>query len=354
MRRAGLVLLIAASSAVALPPTDHELIAAALSKSVELQFDGTIDDALRQIAIQTGVPVRLSGEAIDLLPAGTLTPVRGRFANVTLRDGIDLISRRLGLVATFTDEFVELNPLPVLVRGGQAATAEELSLLQVLRDTPLPADERRPSFAALLGSIDATLATLRSLSPRLEDRSRGAVSDDRTLFLPTTSSLYDALESIDEQSSVTWYLWGDGVVIVPKRDLIQRLLLKRVTVSLQDDDVAAVLDDLSRRCGVRFRYDAGAIGSLRPERRTISLATTRATVRGVLDAIQRHTGLTWTVDDEGVLIGQRDRVALLIPLAGGGFAPVTDTQLPADVRIDIERQVAAWLAARSATTRAAQ
>jgi hypothetical protein len=69
-----------------------------------------------------------------------------------------------------------------------------------------------------------------------------------------------------------------------------------------------------------------------------------------LEAIQRHTGLVWTVDDDGVLIGYRERIAALLPLENGLLVPLYDAQLPNEVRERIELATRAWLERNGAPT----
>jgi hypothetical protein len=339
---------------------ENALIAEALEQPATLRFDGTLQQALDQVARETGVPVRLSGDAFDTLPMGQLTPVRGRFENVPLREAIALLAGKLALEMTRADGFVELRPLPAATRTGQPLTAQELSVLEALRRTPLPISEQRPTFATLLESIDTTLASLvkaGGATLQIEDRSRGVAPASLTIALPKNLTLYDALELLEAQTSVTWYPWDHDVVLVPKRDLHQRLLLKRVSLNYQDDQVERVLDHLQQQSGVRFRYEPGVLARIPPDRRTVTVGVSRATIRDVLDAIQRHTGLVWSADDEGVLIASRDRVAALLPLANGLLVPLDASQIPPSLRDEIDRETRELLDRlhrRAATTQPAE
>lgn len=351
-----LLVLAAASGADRL---SNALIGEALSQPVSLQFDGTLSEALDRIARETGVSVKLSNDAYSILPAGQLTPVRGRFENVPLADVLELIASRLALRVQRADGFVELSALPVAVRCGQPLSWKELKVIELLRATPLALDQLHPSYAELTGAIDQRLLELSREFPAegaganklvLEDRSRDVVPADRVIALPKSVSLYDALEMLSEQSSVTWYPWDGDIVLVPKRDLHQRLLLKRVNLNYTGDDVERLLDQLEQSSGVPFRYEPGVVQRLRPDQRVVNISATRTTIRSVLEAIQRHTGLVWTVDDDGVLIGYRERIAALLPLENGLLVPLYEGQLPEPLRERIDSATRSWLERHGAPT----
>jgi hypothetical protein len=351
-----IVLILAAgltlNPALADPVSDRALIAQALQREVDLEFNGTLSDALQTIGLRTGVAVRLSAEALDLLPAGPLTPVRGRFAAVPLEEAITVIARKLGLQVIRAEAYVELHPLPAVIRAGEPLTADELELLDLLQSSTLALPAGRPTYEQLVAAIDLRLAEIdqqratagrAALGLSLENRGRDLVAGEKIIALPARPSLYLALELLHEQTPLTWYPWDAGVVIVPKRDLHQRLLLKRINLNVQNLDAGALLDELSRRSGVRFRYDAGALASVRPDRRMISFAGSRTSVRSVLDVIQRQTGLTWSVDDDGVLIGYRDRIGMLLDLGNGISVPIPESQIPDELRAIIDQRIQRWL-----------
>lgn len=354
-----LTLLLTLANAIAADRLAEALVGEALAQPVNLQFEGTLADALDRIARQTGVSVKLSAEAHAVLPAGQLTTVRGRFENVPLGEVIELIASRLALRVHRGDGFVELTPIPAAIRSGQPLSWKELRVLELLRATSLQLETPRPTYADLARAIDERLLALSKSQDaastggatlRLEDRSRDLVAPDRVIALPRNPSLYDALELLAAQTPVTWYPWDGDIVLVPKRDLHQRLLLKRVNLSYAGDDIERLLDQLEQTSGVPFRYEPGVLQRVRPDRRVVNVSASRTTIRSVLEAIQRHTGLAWTVDDDGVLIGDRERIAALLPLSNGLLVPLYDAQLPESLRGQLEQETRAWLERHGAPT----
>lgn len=346
------LLLLVAALPVRADRLADALVGEALMQPVSLQFEGTLADALDRITRQTGVSVKLSADAHAILPAGQLTPVRGRFENVPLGEVIGLIASRLALRMDRADGLVELTALPPAVRCGQPLSWKELRVIELLRATPLRLDSPRPTYAVLTSALDERLMALSKseagdgsgpVKLLLEDRSRDVVAPDRVIALPRDPSLYDALELLAAQTPATWYPWDGDIVLVPKRELHQRLLLKRINLNYAGDDIARLLDQLEQGSGVPFRYEPGVLQRVRPDRRVVNVSASRTTIRSVLEAIQRHTGLAWTVDEDGVLIGYRERIAALLPLENGLLVPLYDAQLPDAVREQIESATRAWL-----------
>ena len=120
--------------------------------------------------------------------------------------------------------------------------------------------------------------------------------------VPRNSTIADALESLTKDTDATWYPWGRNIVIVPKQALIRVQLNKSITAQFNRVPVEQVLSDLSKRIGVEFKIEPGAVQRVPSEFRSIQLVLDNVPVRQVLDSIAGVTGLNYVVASDGVYI----------------------------------------------------
>lgn len=348
------VALIAA--ALALPAradqTSSALISAQLDKPVKLELKNTpLPQVLQKIETETGVPVRVSEDVYATLPWGEQTPINAAVEGVPLRDALTAISAKLGLRFDLRDEFVELTPVPSLRRMGRRATLQELRTLDLLNGAKLSARADGWTIATLTAAIDAGLQAIdQRLAAQkqppahlvLEVRSTQAVDLAKSpVLVPRDATLAGALDAIAQQSKLTWYPWGDGVVVLPKRDVIAARLERPVSMRYDGVDIAQVYLDLARQSGVSISVEPGAIQRVTPEFRIIRMSVESASVRQALDSLQGYTGLGYVVTDDGVYIwnqssnpasGSRGRATATIEVAPGTHALVYEDLLSPEAR----------------------
>ena len=106
------------------------LINEQLDKLASLDLNGVLPQVVQSIQHDTGVPIEIAPAVYDLLPWGDQTNITAKIENQTLRQALDAITQKLGLTYTLKDEFLELEPVPALVRLGRRATVQELSALE--------------------------------------------------------------------------------------------------------------------------------------------------------------------------------------------------------------------------------
>jgi hypothetical protein len=330
------------------------LINQQLDKQVNFDLSASLPEVLTQIGKQTGVPIEAQPQVWDLLPWGRETTVTAKIQNQTLREALQVITKRLGLTFVLKDEAVELQPMPPLRRLGRKSTRSELEAIFLLSETKLGLNADRPKFSELVEAIDAKL---NATKPDYAIYNRSATSpdvvpQDAPVSVPRNATLLEALEAIATQTPATWYPWGErdqtSIVILAKRDQTRRLLEKEVTLRHEGTDVAQVLAELSSRCGVPFRYEPGAIQSLPPQTRGIRLVLSGASAIDALEAIAGATGLGYVVKDDNVYIwntaaqqgaaAPRDRALAWIPTDSGLQIVITESQCPPDIREFIEAQ----------------
>jgi hypothetical protein len=342
------------------------LINAALDKPIAFKLDNSpLPKVLESIEDKTGVPVRVSNDAYNVLPYGTETPITATVEHLSLRDALAAIAGKLGLRVELRQEFVELVPHPALRRLGRRVTLQELRTLDVLSSRPIDLSKSENANAmTLIRTVDASLATFdKELAAKgqqpakivVEIRSAGgddASAPAAAVMLSRGATLLDALEAMAAQSKLTWYPWGDSVVVLPKRDVIRGLLERPISAHYDGVDVAQVLIDLAKKGGVEFSVEPGAIQRVPPEFRIVKLSAD-ASLRQVLEGLQGYTGLGYIVNDDGIYLWNqnssppaaagRGRVVATVTIAPGATALVREEDLSQAARdvIETKRKAAA-------------
>ncbi len=290
--------IVACLSVAARASVTSELVARALDSQQNLDVNGVLPDAMQQIATTTGVRLEADAAVWDLLPWGEQTNITAKLRNHTLRDDLSAITRTLGLTFAQTDEAVVLRPLPPLRRLGRRATVGELGVLDTLSARPINLPTDRPTVREVLAAVDARLREARSPFA-VDDRASDGVLGQR-IGVPRNATVMDALEAIAAQTPVTWYPWGQSVVVLPKEQQVRGQLSHTITVRYTGVDVAQVLLELSQRAGVPFDVEPGAYQRVPAAYRQVSLILDDASVQQALETIGGYTGLGFDVTDTGV------------------------------------------------------
>src|SRR2546421_11780277 len=77
----------------------------------KMTLDATLPAAMKKISQDTGVKIQEDPIIWDLLPWGRDTFVKATFENVTLREALEVITRKLGLTMTLREQAVEIGPI---------------------------------------------------------------------------------------------------------------------------------------------------------------------------------------------------------------------------------------------------
>jgi hypothetical protein len=328
------------------------LINEAMDKIYPLDFPNTpLPNAMKSIGEQTGVRIEATSSVWELLPWGDQTTLTAKFQGKTLRDALDSIARKLGLMVVLKQDVVELRPMPALTRLGRRSTVQELAAIDLLASTPADLGTDRPTVKQLLEKVDQKLVDLKS-AYAIENRAADAARAEQTVFAPRNATLMDALESMVKETRATWYPWGKSIVIVPKEDQIRNQLEKTMTMRYRGVNVAQVLTDLSQRSGVEFTIEPGAIPRIPTEFRTIMLFLDNATVKQALENLSGYTGLGYVVNDTGVYIwnqmtsptgGARDEAVGLLTLDNGMQLIVRGSELTQEMREYLQSRKNRWV-----------
>jgi hypothetical protein len=341
-RRFILCFLIASISIIHLASAQNTsaLINEQLDKLASLNLNGVLPQVVQSIQHDTGVPIEVSPAVYDLLPWGDQTNITAKIENQTLRQALDAITQKLGLTYVLKEEFLELEPVPALVRLGRRATVQELGALDLLASNPLNLSGDRTTVHALIDALDQRLVDLKT-EFAIENRPGDTVVQDQTIFVPRNATLMDGLEALVKQTRATWYPWGKSIVIVPKEEQIHNQLEKTITVHYPGTDVSQVLTELSQKADVPFEIEPGAIQRIVPEFRKIRLDLYDASITKALEAIAGFTGLGYVVNDKGVYIWNqsnnpastpRDPAIGILQLDDGMQLFVPKSQVPEDIQ----------------------
>jgi hypothetical protein len=327
--------LAMASSTSRAQPSSSALINEALDKIVELDLDTTLPQAIKSIEEKTGVPLRVSRGAYDMLPWGEQTKLTAKISQQTLRNALAAIAQKLGLRFTVGDQEVLIEPLPALARLGRRSTVDELAIIDALASTPF-ADAAKPATVGDLLAAVARQVDDAKLGFAIENRAPDADASVKTF---RGQSLLDALEEVHKQSRATWYPWGKSIVVLPREDHVRQLLDRPITMRFAGVDVAQVLTELSRRSGVEFTIEPGAVQRIPVESRTIKLILENVSARQALESISGFTGLGYVANDAGVYIWnpaaaparRADRVTTIMTVDGVQVL-LPESELPPDVQ----------------------
>jgi hypothetical protein len=347
----GVLVATAASLFIAAPAgaqssASSALINQQLDKQAKLDLNGNLPDVMTQITKQTGVPIDAQPDVWSILPWGKETTVTAKIENQTLREALEVITRKLGLQFVLKDEAIELQPMPALRRLGRKSTINELEALSLLGATPLQLTSDKTDLKTLLEAVDAKLNTAKS-AYAVENRtgtSGNPVPQNMPVAVPRNATLLEALEAVTTQTPATWYPWGKTIVVLPKQDQVRRQLQKEITLRHDGTDVAQVLSELSMRSGVPFRYEPGTFQELAPQSRQIKLVL-NATVTDALEAVCGLTGLGYQVKEDEVYIWNtastavrpRDKTIAILQTETGLQVLINESNCPPDVREFIER-----------------
>jgi hypothetical protein len=289
----------------------NALINEALDKIYPLDLNTNLPVAMKAIGEQTGVRIEASPNVWELLPWGDQTNITAKIEGRTLREALEAIGRKLGLIVVLKDDVVELQPMPALARLGRRSTVQELEALATLASHPANLNTDRPTVRQVRDAVDDRLQAIdeelkkagkRPLGLAVEFHGADVTRDEQLVFVARNATMMEALEALPRETRATWYPWGKSILIVSKEDQIRSQLSKTVSIRYNGVEVSQVLAELSQRAGVEFTIEPGAIQRIPGEFRTIRLVLDNATVKQALENLAGFTGLGYVVNENGVYI----------------------------------------------------
>lgn len=291
------------------PAADEVAVQRALDKTVNIDLtDQAIGDVFDKITAAAGVPIEIDPLTLQRLPYGRQSRLNVKLKNVTLREGLSQLLARQGLTWRIDEGTVRVLPTEALARMGRRATYQELRLLGVLyAETLQSVDDAGPAamqIARRLAGREAdanAVGPLRLVPPAGAEDLLDSLKVIAARRLPASGAEW--LDALTATRDWTWYPWGEEIRLLPKRRQMQRQLQTQVSVDYREADLSAALLDLAGRARVPLRMRPGVLDALPAEaRENFSLLVSEASVAQVLEIISGHTGLAFTVTDEGLLV----------------------------------------------------
>jgi hypothetical protein len=304
-------LLVSIITAVCHADDSSALINEALDKIVTIEVNGALPQVMKKITDQTAVPIEIPQHVYDLLPWGEQTNIKATIKNQTLRQALTALTRKLGLVWELGPQAVKLMPRIPLDRLGRRATLGELQGMDLIDNTPLdqtPGPGKPATIQWVISAIDQKLAELKS-PIAVEFRPGDKIKGTDIINLPRNATLNDALKELSKQTDLTWYPWGQNIVIVTKEAQISRQLDRTITRRFNGADVAQVLTELAQAAGVEFDLEPGALQRVPADFRRITLILDNARIREAMEDIRGVTGLDYIVKPTGVYLWNQNASA---------------------------------------------
>ncbi len=263
-----------------------------LDSPVELKLENVpINRAFDVIADSTAVRINMPPDVMALLPYGSDTRVNVELRNVTLRDGLEQLFAPLGMDFDVTDRGVDVFPGPGLARLGRSAKWSELGTIQWLESTPL-------TDGVALELLHQRIQ-FRVPDPDPWSMLAGAIKK------VGAGSAAELLEVAADSLGWTWYPWDEHIVVLPWAEQAKRQLDRLITVRKTHRPLVEVLQTVGREVGVPVRLAPGAAESLPPEvRSTFTLLAENVTASEALEQIAATSGLSYRIDEGGVVFEQ--------------------------------------------------
>lgn len=262
----------------------------ALNQMVQFELaESTFTDACAALTRQTGVPIAISPEALDVLPVGGDTKVRATLRNISLREGLTRFLAPLCMSYEVTGAGVNVVAHPALLRlGRRRATWKELDTLRALQQLDWRSAPAAAAFQSRLQFRVPAPAPMTQLSNTLARAGPG----------PGDAVLTEASRAM----GWTWFPQDDHIVVLTDREQTERMLRGRVSLRATHRPLVEVIEQLARQARVPIRAEPGAVAALPPQtRENFSLLAERITLAQALEQVAAATGLTYRIDEDAVV-----------------------------------------------------
>lgn len=275
-------------------PADDEAairVIQALDRPVDLNVvDAPILEVLQSLAQSAEVSIEMETGTLDLLPYGSKTLMSATIEHRSLKESLAEMLRPLGLVFEAEADRILISPTQPLRRIARRATWEELATLDKLYSTPWSSE-----------LFDLLQFQFQDARAGYADANRERLAEATDTVGPGLAA--EVLELACDTRGWAWAPSGEMITIMSKTRAIERQLSRKVTVQYVQTTLEQALLDLTRRAGVSLEMEPGALASLPPhvfER--FPLRMEAATIRQVLDWICGLTGLSFSIEANGIRI----------------------------------------------------
>ncbi len=290
----------------------------ALDKPVKLDLNEVpIGQVFQKLTQASGVQFVIDHEAYDLLPYGDQTRLVVNIPNITLRNALSQMLLPLGMEWVIEKNAVRIMPTAPLVRLTRRATYEELAALgNILTKKVLPIEQGGAvldQLRAKTGQKDMDL-TFRT-RPEKGQKELAFINANRAL--PCTGAQW--LDMFCQGRGWTWYVSGDDIVIIEKKDQIERQLQRKVTLKVRGANLTDIMLDLAHQARVLLDMDPGVMTYVPADtREKFTLLVTDATIAQAFEAISGNTGLNFVLEDNGLRVEASEQLKKAYEAANGG------------------------------------
>ncbi|MCL2701135.1 MAG: hypothetical protein FWE88_05520 [Phycisphaerae bacterium] len=270
-----------------------------LDKSLNVTItDQPIRDVFDRLQRESGVKFAIDADTFERLPWGEQTRLRISLKNITLRNALSPMLAPQSLQWTVDGGAVRVSPNEALFRMGRRASYEELQLLAKLNSGKLDAAADKKAVLENLRKLTETPDLDLTVS-RSEKQVEAAYARGLAALPCSPAAFLDAMCGTE----YSWYLNDQTVVILPKKEQIERQLQQTVTLRYQSEKLSTVLLDLARKARVPLSIEPGVMQLLPSETRSnFSLVMADASIAQALEVISGSTGLKFTATDVGLSV----------------------------------------------------
>lgn len=265
------------------------LIEQALDEPANISLeDIPLADAIQTISRQTGVPIVMPAEVMDLVPHGGNTRIQKvRITDMPLRRGLTDLFSPLGMTFAVNGDQLTIVPKDALLCLGRAPTWEELGTLDWLArlqpgvdETALSQLQARMQWQSVPNALSELAAAIRAV---------GAGPGDEVLTI--------AAENI----GWAWCLSGPHIVLGGREHQIRQRLRRPLSLRINHRSFIDVLQALGQTVNLPVRAEPGAVASLPPHmQKNYSLNASNAPMESILEKIAADTGLGYLISPEGI------------------------------------------------------
>lgn len=332
----------------------------ALDRPVNVSIaNAPIANVFDRLTAETGVKFLIDEDTLEYLPYGGQTRLAMTIRNATLRKALTPTLDQPGLLAPqalrweVSGDAIRVLPAEALYRLGRRATYDELAALGMVYSTKLLAVEE--GGGALEQIRKATgIKDLKLVFKAVGDKDDALKRANA--ILPATGA--DWLDQLTHGQDWTWYLAGQEIIVLDKKEQVARQLGKVVSLKYQNAELMTVLLDLARKARLQLAMDPGVLNLLSAQVRTnFNLVMADATVAQALEVISGATGLVFVRTGQGIRVEPSEKlsadaggattrprarffVRMTMPGPGGTEVEVylRSDELPADLVDRIDRQ----------------
>ncbi|HPF37421.1 MAG TPA: hypothetical protein P5081_11515 [Phycisphaerae bacterium] len=284
---------------------------AAVSQALDQVIDSfqttesPVADALAEVGRAAGVTIDADPNALDLLPWGEKTKLKGiNVRAASLRTILPQILEPLGLEYSVQGDAVVVTASEPLKRINRRATWNDLKTLQRANTTEWSPESTKEFVIRyrITSKVDAPAL----LAEQMAKSSGGTVA----------MVLEDAAAAL----GWVWFPNEDHIVIRTVQAQTANYMSRRVTVQYTNEPLADILLDLANRAETPINFEPGMMLKLPSETaRHTSLALRNNSIRQGFELLSAHTGIRYSIQRGGINVSLSD----VITRASGPSVPIS-------------------------------